>query len=207
MVVFNLIYQGYTHDHKKILLLGLGVYALLLSGVYSEYIPIPGLNQNVSQLVKKYGWVLVLIDYLVLNLLHYFQTGTYLFRQPQKEQLPVIKNTPEKYVAWGKPDPEQLYHRSEPQLNKQVIANQHNSQNLMNNTHERTPVQQHDERESVQSNEPPFDPNYVLDDEDDSDDEEPIIENQPKIVDQYAMKKPNTAKDTDDDLSESISSE
>ena len=91
MVFFNLIYQGYTQDHQRILKIGLGIYVGLLAVLYSGQLPESLLESRAIEFFKNYGWLLVVIDYLVLNLLHYFQTGKYLFRQ--------TPDTP-RYIAW-----------------------------------------------------------------------------------------------------------
>jgi hypothetical protein len=74
MPFFNLVYQTYSKNHKEILLIGGALYAALFIAIYSDYLQIDG----ESGLIKRYGWIIVILDYLTLNLLHHFQTGTYL---------------------------------------------------------------------------------------------------------------------------------
>jgi|SRR3990172_1402225 len=241
MVFFNLIYQGYTQDHKRILKIGLGIYVGLLAVLYSGQLPESLLESRAIEFFKNYGWLLVVIDYLVLNLLHYFQTGKYLFRQ--------TPDTP-RYIAW-RPESEDTYYQpnyypeeypeleeepdeepesnvrsgpgsnvradSQPAITGPITAPQGTNQDnsvrptqggsgvteQVDNTKTNQIGSGHTEQGGSGFTEPPFDPNYTINDDDQnvSLDQEYFTGNQePQIIDNYAMSQSGLA-----DASESIS--
>jgi len=100
MVFFNAIYQTYSQEHSQILKIGLVLYSAILLGIYSPYVPESLLDSQISQVVKKYGWILIIIDYVVLLLLHYLQTGKYLFTESPPVVDPMSSKYRTRYQAW-----------------------------------------------------------------------------------------------------------
>lgn len=226
MVFFNLIYQTHTRDHKRILLLGLGLYTAVMTILYSGLLPVGILDSNIIGLIKNYGWILILIDYLVLHLLHYFQTGSIL-----RGSTPAIDENRPKYVAWKEPhsyqedefyrghdDPTEypLGTRCEDDVPEVPVEMPEVSSRMPEVSAEMPEVpagmpevpQQKGGGPTVK-NEIPFDPEYTINDEynevqADNSIESDYFENldEPKIVDNYAM---NHIQRPDDLSSDSIS--
>jgi hypothetical protein len=203
MVFFNAIYQTYSQDHKTIIQIGLTLYTAILAGIYSQNI----LDSGVGQLVKKYGWMLIVIDYVVLVLLHYMQTGKYLFKSA------IIKNVPH-YKAWDVDQIRDLPEKPnllEESVNKPTTVpnksesskSKHNDSNLSkeNQQSEKTILCDADGTCHLVPKEAPFDLDYALDNEIAVDEQEYFVtDGETKVVDNYALNHQNL-----DDLSETIS--
>lgn len=202
MPFFNFIYQTYSQDHRQILLLGGAIYLAFYTGIYSGYLPINCFDDNITKLFKQYGWVLAIIDYITLNLLHYFQTGTYLIESGKSStRVPryiSLEDDEEDY-----PD----YKDNNQQIPVQVGTQQDQTQiptqpitPMAPPTATIGPQLGQGPMGNVNNSSPPFDPNYNLSDEQFPEDESEGItsvgddenyfndqQSVPRIVDNYAL--------------------